>query len=134
MSPVAKKASSPKTATSQTPVAKKTCTSQSCSDAPAAAPAPVGAKTEAASAKSVTLTIKAQPGLAVFVAGSFNNWDPTAIPMTEKKGVYRASITLDPGLYEYKFVINGVWTLDPDPERDWTQNGLGTLNSLLRVG
>jgi len=31
-------------------------------------------------------------------------------------------------------VINGVWTLDPDPDRDWTQNGLGTLNSVLRVG
>lgn len=96
----------------------------------AAAPA---ADACASAPKSVTLSIKAQPGLAVFVAGSFNNWDATAIPMNEDKGVYSATLTLAPGIYEYKFVINGVWTLDPDPERDWTQNGLGTLNSLLRV-
>ena len=48
--------------------------------------------------------------------------------------MYSVTVTLAPGIYEYKFVINGVWTLDPDPDRDWTQNGLGTLNSVLRVG
>ena len=49
-------------------------------------------------------------------------------------GVFTTTLTLPPGIYEYKFVINGIWTLDPDPDRDWTQNGLGTLNSVLRVG
>lgn len=90
---------------------------------------------KADAAKGTTLTLTGQPGMKVFVAGSFNNWDPTAIPMVEKKkGSYSATLDLAPGIYEYKFVIDGVWTLDPNPERDWTQNGLGTLNSLLRVG
>ena len=38
------------------------------------------------------------------------------------------------GVYEYKFLVNDIWTLDPDPTCDWTQNAFGTLNSLLRVG
>ncbi len=83
--------------------------------------------------RPVVLSVRAEPGLSVFVAGSFNNWDPTSLPMTESKGVYGATLNLPPGIYEYKFVIDGVWTLDPDPARDWTQNGLGTLNSVLRV-
>ena len=85
-------------------------------------------------ASGVTLKLSAHSGLSVFVAGSFNNWDPKGIPMVEKpKGTYSAKLDLAPGIYEYKLLIDDVWTLDPDPKRDWTQNGLGTLNSLLRV-
>ena len=86
--------------------------------------------------KSVTFTVRAESGKAVYLAGSFNNWDPQGTRMVDKdgNGLYSVSVTLAPGIYEYKFVINGVWTLDPDPDRDWTQNGLGTLNSVLRVG
>ena len=75
-------------------------------------------------------------GSTVYLAGSFNKWDPQGLKMVDKdgNGLYSVSVTLAPGIYEYKFVINGVWTLDPDPDRDWTQNGLGTLNSVLRVG
>ncbi len=95
-----------------------------------------GAKAAPAAASGLTpvvLSVRAEPGLSVFVAGSFNNWDPSALPMTEARGVYSATLELASGIYEYKFVIDGVWTLDPDPSRDWTQNGLGTLNSVLRV-
>jgi 1,4-alpha-glucan branching enzyme len=86
--------------------------------------------------KRVVLSVKAEPGSTVYVAGSFNEWNPTDKKLVDKKGdgIYTATIILPPGIYEYKFVINGVWTLDPDPDRDWTQNGLGTLNSVLRVG
>ena len=86
--------------------------------------------------KRVVLSVKAEPGSTVYVAGSFNDWNPTDKKLVDKKGdgIYTATIILPPGIYEYKFVINGVWTLDPDPDRDWTQNGLGTLNSVLRVG
>ena len=87
-------------------------------------------------AERVVLTVQADPGSTVYLAGSFNKWDPKGLRMVDKdgNGLYSVSVTLAPGIYEYKFVINGVWTLDPDPDRDWTQNGLGTLNSVLRVG
>ncbi len=98
---------------------------------------PCARKPRARTAKKTgtTLTLKDKPGKKVFVAGTFNNWCPTSLPLVEKrKGVYSLTLDLAPGIYEYKFIIDGVWTLDPDPGRDWTQNGLGTLNSLLRVG
>ena len=101
---------------------------------PVAAPAKV--EPAAPKAERVVLTVQADPGSTVYLAGSFNKWDPKGLRMVDKdgNGLYSVSVTLAPGIYEYKFVINGVWTLDPDPDRDWTQNGLGTLNSVLRVG
>ena len=73
---------------------------------------------------------------AAFAVGatslSLSPSDPLSLQSAVDSGA--DTILLAPGIYEYKFVINGVWTLDPDPDRDWTQNGLGTLNSVLRVG
>ena len=98
--------------------------------------APKKAAPAAPKAERVVLTVQADPGSTVYLAGSFNSWDPQGLRMVDKdgNGLYSVSVTLAPGIYEYKFVINGVWTLDPDPDRDWTQNGLGTLNRVLRVG
>lgn len=91
---------------------------------------------ETVAKKRVVLSVKAEPGSTVYVAGSFNDWNATEKKLVDKRGdgVFTTTLTLAPGIYEYKFIINGIWTLDPDPDRDWTQNGLGTLNSVLRVG
>ena len=84
--------------------------------------------------KSVTFTVHAEPGKAVYLAGSFNNWDPTGKKMLEKKGdgVYSVAIKLVPGTYQYKFVIDGTWCADPE-NRDFVQNDHGTLNSVITV-
>ncbi|MDF1556388.1 MAG: glycogen-binding domain-containing protein [Deferrisomatales bacterium] len=78
--------------------------------------------------------ITATPGSEVCVAGSFNGWDPTATPLTDKgsNGLYRRAVLLPPGRYEYKFVVNGTWCVDPDCT-DWQANELGSLNSVLEV-
>ena len=103
---------------------------------------PAATKTEAAPVvpaetkpvlRRVKFSIPAASGLPVFVAGSFNDWDPEGIPMKEKDGVYTATVSLAPGEYEYKFIVNGFWTMDPDPTREWRANGLGTLNSVITV-
>jgi len=85
--------------------------------------------------KCVTLSLSTEPGSKVCVAGSFNNWAPDKKVLTDKlgDGVYSATMLIPPGIHEYKFVVNGVWTLDPDPNRHWTRNGLGTLNNVLQV-
>jgi len=84
--------------------------------------------------RRVVLSVQADPESVVYLAGSFNNWDPQAKPMTDKKktGLFSASVMLPPGSHEYKFVINGTWCVDPT-NSDWTQNSLGTLNSVLVV-
>jgi len=53
---------------------------------------------------------------SVSVAGDFNGWDMGANPMTAGDGgVWSAVIDLDPGVYEYKFVVNGSdWIADPE--------------------
>ena len=94
------------------------------------------AATKKASPKTqrVTFSVRAEAGSKVFVAGSFNNWDPTAKEMVDKKGegVYTATLSLAPGDYQYKFVIDGTWCADPECA-DWVQNDHGTLNSVKHV-
>jgi len=84
--------------------------------------------------KAVTFTVRAEAGKTVYLAGSFNNWDPAGKKMSEKKGsgVYAASVKLAPGTYQYKFVIDGTWCADPE-NRDFVQNDHGTLNSVITV-
>lgn len=84
--------------------------------------------------RRVSFSVRAEPGSKVFLAGSFNNWDPTAKEMVDKKGdgTYAATLQLAPGDYQYKFVIDGTWCADPECP-DWTQNDHGTLNSVKHV-
>jgi 1,4-alpha-glucan branching enzyme len=85
-------------------------------------------------AKRVTFSVRAKEDSKVFLAGSFNEWDPTAKEMTDKKGegVFTATLNLPAGRHEYKFVIDGIWCADPE-NTDWLQNELGTLNSVKTV-
>ena len=84
--------------------------------------------------RRVVLTADLGPGKNVSVAGNFNDWDPGAKPMPDKEGngIYRCTLLLAPGKYEYKFVIDGVWCTDPSND-NFAPNDLGTLNSLLIV-
>ncbi len=84
--------------------------------------------------KRVTFTVSAEPGSTVGVSGDFNNWDPAGRVMADKNGDgnYSVTILLAPGVYEYKFIVNNTWSVDPNCT-EWVQNSLGTLNSVLRV-
>jgi 1,4-alpha-glucan branching enzyme len=122
--------------------AKKSCkTVAKTAPAPAvetkaAAPAaPVEtAKPAEPKTQHVTFSVRADVGSTVFLAGNFNNWDPSAKQMTDKKndGLFTTTISLVPGEYQYKFIINGTWCADPECA-DWVQNEHGTLNSIRRV-
>ena len=87
---------------------------------------------KAAAKKAVTFTLRAEPGKKVFLAGTFNGWDPAAKQMSAKKGVYSTSLRLEPGKYEYKFVVDGTWCADPEC-LDCVPNDQGTLNSVIVV-
>ena len=50
----------------------------------------------------------------VYLTGDFSNWNPKGIPMTKQPdGTWVARIDLEPGEYEYKFVVDGNWMTDP---------------------
>ena len=99
------------------------------------APAKAVAKKAAAPAKkSVTFTVHADKGKAVYLAGSFNEWSTTAKKMAykAKEGIYAATVQLAPGEYQYKFVIDGTWCADPE-NVNAVKNDQGTFNSVITV-
>ena len=84
--------------------------------------------------KSVEFKINAMPGSQVYLAGSFTQWsvDQKILKDRNNRGEYRAKVMLEPGVYEYKFIVNDAWMLDPD-NPNFNSNGLGTLNSVVVV-
>ena len=85
--------------------------------------------------KRETFLITANPKSEVFLAGTFNQWDPRRHQMKDIRntGKYSLTLMLTKGEYEYKFVINGNWVVDPECQ-NWVRNSLGTLNSVVKVG
>lgn len=69
----------------------------------------------------------------VAVTGDFTDWSVAGRNLTrDESGTWRAEIPMGPGYHEYKYIVDGSWTLDPDnPER--VRNGLGQLNSVVVV-
>jgi 1,4-alpha-glucan branching enzyme len=79
----------------------------------------------------VEFRARAAPESVVFLAGSFNSWDPAAHHMRHiGDGLFQARVTLPPGRHEYKFVVNGEWMIDEECDR-WVPNSAGTLNSVI---
>ena len=49
----------------------------------------------------------------VFLVGDFNNWDIHSHPMKkDSDGIWEISIDLMPGVYEYRFLVDGKWESD----------------------
>lgn len=68
---------------------------------------------------------------AVYLAGSFNDWNPVGQKMEgpDDGGFYTATIDLPAGRYEYKFVINGDrWKSDPGNAESVGYYGNSVLN------
>ena len=69
----------------------------------------------------------------VSLAGDFNNWDTNAAPMHKgPDGIWRLSVRLGPGRYEYRFYADGVWRDDPTAQQR-AANALGTENCVAVV-
>lgn len=82
--------------------------------------------------KRVKFELNADEDNTVYVAGSFNDWNPKKNKLTFKDGIFATSVLLPRGRYEYKFVVNDTWCVDPDCE-EWAPNEMGSLNSIKTV-
>jgi 1,4-alpha-glucan branching enzyme len=83
--------------------------------------------------KKVTFKLDASSASEVYVAGEFNKWSPTANPMEKgADGIWRATLDIPPGKYEYRFVVDGTWMEDPE-NPDTVPNPYGGLNSVITV-
>ena len=91
--------------------------------------------------KTVTLVCDAPQAGSVFVAGTFNDWSTTVTPLHRSpSGLWKTTLRLPAGTYEYKFVVDGAWCCVPGaaddmtpPCEDCVPNTLGTLNRLVVV-
>ena len=69
-----------------------------------------------ASDRGVAFSLEAPDASQVSIVGDFNNWDPTATPLTRVSdgGRWEAVVPLTPGRYQFTFMIDGSrWVRDP---------------------
>ncbi len=87
----------------------------------------------------LTISCRAPSAQAVFVTGTFSDWEPDAIPLLRgDDGEWSVALDLAPGRYEFKFVVDGVWCCEPgrgdeDPSGECVPNSFGTMNRVLEV-
>ncbi len=81
----------------------------------------------------VRFTCRHAGASAVYLAGTFNQWQPTATPLRPAgEGLWEVELELPPGVYEYRFVADGVWFHDPAAAQH-VPNPFGGLNSVVTV-
>jgi 1,4-alpha-glucan branching enzyme len=68
---------------------------------------------------------------AMMVAGDFNGWRPGELKMNKTSTGWELPYVLGPGNYQYKFIADGNWFIDP--ENPHTGTDRGHVNSLLVV-
>ena len=69
----------------------------------------------------------------IFVAGSFNGWRPNATPLQKQSdGKWTADLSLQPGSYEYRFVVDGEWS-DDAAAANHVKNPFGGTNAVVNV-
>ena len=62
-------------------------------------------------------------GSEVLICGSFNQWE-VRIPMQKTDGgMFQLFKELTPGLYQYKFIVDGQWKCAYDQERTFDDQG-----------
>jgi hypothetical protein len=93
---------------------------------------PLVAQSVPAQRAALTFTFEAPNARQVALIGSFNSWVPDGGVRTEKQGnrwIFR--IEVEPGRYEYAFLVDGE-EIVPDPNAAFHRNnGFGTSNSIV---
>ena len=93
------------------------------------------AREEEQSAATTKVSIEAEfpDAREVYIAGDFTDWEASEHRLEEvEDGVFRISLKLLPGTYEYKFVVDGTWTADPG-NPNTVSDPYGGVNSVLTV-
>ena len=83
--------------------------------------------------QGVPIKLLAPSAKEVAVAGTFNNWQASVTRLEPAPGgQWRGEIKLPPGRYEYLFVVDGQWMLDPTAH-EAVPNPFGGLNSVVCI-
>ena len=95
---------------------------------------PIAERFPALEEQEVEFTFCAPEAHMVEVAGTFNGWHPQANPLEPTgTGDWTAKLMLKSGRYEYRYVVDGFWTDDPQAPMK-VANPFAGFNSVLQVG
>ena len=83
--------------------------------------------------REVEFTLAAPKAKNVCIAGKFNDWNMTSMPMKKSvDGTWKIKLKLLPGKYEYKYVVDNTWVQDMTCS-ETALNPFGTYNSVVSV-
>jgi len=83
--------------------------------------------------KVVAFEIHAPDAESVAVVGDFTGWNSTPVHLLpDDGGRWRGTVCLGPGVYEYKYLVDGRFLCDPSCH-EVVPDGFGSANSVLTV-
>jgi DNA-binding XRE family transcriptional regulator len=81
----------------------------------------------------IKFELSAPHAQSVFVSGDFNGWDTQSHQMKKtKRGVWKTDLQVEPGRYEYKFLVDDEWWTDPN-NTNMVWNTVGSQNSYFEL-
>ena len=92
-----------------------------------------GLKIPSSNGKKINFELNAPKVANVVLTGDFNAWCQDGVKMKkDKNGVWKIELELNPGRYEYKFIVDGKWWTDPANKKT-AINSFGDTNSVIEV-
>ena len=83
--------------------------------------------------KRITFKLNAPEAQSVSLVGDFNSWNPDSHPLKKNSnGSWKTSVSLSPGRYEYRFLVDGQWHNDPECAVH-TTNPFGSENCVITL-
>ena len=94
--------------------------------------APKSIKTKTKRRRTI-FSLEAPDANQVLLGGDLNQWKENAHPMKkDDSGVWKKTLVLPPGRFEYKFLVDGRWRNDPKNVQTCA-NCFGTYNNVLVI-
>lgn len=92
-----------------------------------------GSKCSSNKSKKTCFQLAAPKASNIILTGDFIAWSQEGVKMKrDKNGVWKIELDLNPGRYEYKFIVDGKWWTDPSNKKT-AVNSFGETNSVLEV-
>jgi len=83
--------------------------------------------------KRVSFTLSAPDARNVYVVGDFNGWNTCSHPLKkDSKGKWKITLSLIPGRYEYRFLVDDQWKSDQNCS-NFAPNDFGGENCVINL-
>ena len=83
--------------------------------------------------KKITFHLEAPSASSVKLAADFTDWEKSPLGMVKSEdGPWFVFVSLSPGSYSYRFIIDGKWCDDPHSDL-YEPNPFGSANAVIKV-